>query len=157
MTEPQFLADQLRRAFEGEAWHGPSVREVLEGVTASQAAARPAGGGHSIWELVLHIRNWVIAPVNTLRDGTPMPEVDPPELAFDWPEIGGTTETDWARERESMFAAARELCALLEKTPELRLQQIVPGREHSFRFLLHGVVQHTLYHGGQIAILKKQG
>ena len=49
------LDEQLRRALEGEAWHGPSVLETLEGVSAEQAAAHPLAGAHSIWELVLHL------------------------------------------------------------------------------------------------------
>ena len=54
----EFLADQIRRAFRGESWHGPSVLEVLAGVSAEDAAAHPIAGAHSIWEIVLHIRAW---------------------------------------------------------------------------------------------------
>ena len=53
--EPKRLEEQLRRAHEGEAWHGPSLLEALAGVSAEQAAARPIAGAHSIWELVLHL------------------------------------------------------------------------------------------------------
>src|SRR4029434_9885969 len=49
------IADQISRAFWGESWHGPSVREVLAGVSAEDAAARPIAGAHSIWEIVLHL------------------------------------------------------------------------------------------------------
>src|ERR1035437_3500929 len=52
------IADQLRRAFSGDAWHGDSVFEILEGVNAAQAAAHPIKNAHSIWELVLHIAAW---------------------------------------------------------------------------------------------------
>ena len=58
MTEATRIADQLRRAFGGEAWHGDSVFEILDGVTAAQAAAHPIKNAHSIWELVLHIGAW---------------------------------------------------------------------------------------------------
>ena len=50
------LEEQLRRALDGEAWHGPSVLEVLAGVSAEQASSHPIPGSHSIWELVLHRR-----------------------------------------------------------------------------------------------------
>jgi hypothetical protein len=53
--EMERLEDQLRRSFEGDAWHGPAVLEVLAGVDAGQAAARPIADGHCIWELVLHL------------------------------------------------------------------------------------------------------
>jgi hypothetical protein len=55
MSEIHRIADQLKRSLEGEAWHGPALRELLSGVTAKQAAARPLAGAHSIWEIVLHI------------------------------------------------------------------------------------------------------
>ena len=58
MTEVDRIRDQFRRAFEGEAWHGPSVLALLDGVTAQQAAAHPIPGAHSIWELTLHIAAW---------------------------------------------------------------------------------------------------
>jgi len=37
-AEVDRLEQQLRRALEGEAWHGPSVLELLADVTAEQAA-----------------------------------------------------------------------------------------------------------------------
>lgn len=58
MTETARIADELRRAFDGEAWHGDALFEVLKGVTAAQAAAHPQPNAHSIWELVLHIAAW---------------------------------------------------------------------------------------------------
>ena len=58
MSEIARLADQVRRAFEGDAWHGDSIKELLAGVTAATAAARPIKNAHSIWELVLHIAAW---------------------------------------------------------------------------------------------------
>src|ERR1700756_3034247 len=52
------VVDQLHRAFDGEAWHGPALMEVLEGIDAETAAERPIPGAHSIWELVVHITAW---------------------------------------------------------------------------------------------------
>ena len=51
----EMIADQISRAFRGESWHGPSVREVLAGVSAEDAAAHPIAGAHSIWEIVFHL------------------------------------------------------------------------------------------------------
>jgi hypothetical protein len=58
MSEIQRIEDQLRRAFEGHAWHGPAVRELLADVTAAKAAGRPLPSAHSIWEIVLHMATW---------------------------------------------------------------------------------------------------
>ena len=53
--EIERIETQLRLSFEGPAWHGPSVLEALEGVSAEDAAEHPIEGAHSIWELVLHL------------------------------------------------------------------------------------------------------
>jgi hypothetical protein len=45
------IDDELRRAYEGGAWHGPALREVLAGVSSETAAERPVPGGHTIWEM----------------------------------------------------------------------------------------------------------
>ena len=58
LSETSRIADQLRRAFEGRAWHGPSLFELLRNVGPSTAAAKPLPNAHSIWELVLHIAAW---------------------------------------------------------------------------------------------------
>ena len=58
MKETERIREQLKRAFEGGAWHGPGVLEILENVSAAQAATHPIEGAHSIWELVLHIKAW---------------------------------------------------------------------------------------------------
>lgn len=55
MLDMEVIADQISRAFWGESWHGPSVREVLAGVSAEDAAAHPIPGAHSIWEILLHL------------------------------------------------------------------------------------------------------
>ncbi len=67
MRELDRIADQLKRAFEGEAWHGPAVMEILEGITAQQAANRPSRAVHNIWEIVLHIAAWERAGVRRLQ------------------------------------------------------------------------------------------
>src|ERR1700752_4762902 len=58
MSEIKRIKSQLRRAFEGEAWHGPSGMELLADVTAQQAAAHPVARAHSIWERALTIATW---------------------------------------------------------------------------------------------------
>src|SRR5271165_364059 len=58
ISEPALIAEQLRRAFEGNAWHGPALLELLQEVDAATAAGKPLPDVHSIWELVLHIAAW---------------------------------------------------------------------------------------------------
>lgn len=149
-TELERIEDQLKRAFEGGAWHGPSVLEVLKGVTASQAAARPLPGAHNIWDLVLHIAAWEDACRRRL-------EGDRAELSDseDWRATTATDEAAWEQLKATLVEGHRRLRAAIAKTDESRLDEpILPGMP-SVYVTLHGVIQHDLYHAGQIAILKK--
>jgi hypothetical protein len=146
------IADQLRRAVNGDAWHGPSVREVLEGVTAAGASEHPVAGAHSIWELAVHIDAWVGASLEA-TEGVAMPWPIPAEM--DWPPIGEGSSA-WTEAKDRLFATAERFAKTVESFSEARLRETVPGRDFDFYFLFHGVVQHSLYHAGQIALLKKE-
>ncbi len=145
------LADQLRRSQNGDAWHGPSLSEVLEGVTAKQAAAHPIKGSHSIWELVLHIAVWQKHILDRLQRGG-MAEI-PDEL--DWPEAGDTTEDAWKAALLQLRNINEELAYAVERSDDAKLHSRVRGKDYDFHFMLDGMSQHNLYHAGQIALLKK--
>jgi uncharacterized damage-inducible protein DinB len=150
-TETLRIADQLRRAFSGDAWHGPALDELLADVSEEQASARPLPSAHSIWELTLHIDLYVHAALEATK-GTPMPKLyNPPR---DWPSAGKSAAA-WTSTRERLFATSEQLAQAIEGFGDERLTETVPGREYDFYYLFHGIVQHSLYHGGQIALLKK--
>jgi uncharacterized damage-inducible protein DinB len=88
ITEPHRLADQIHRAFEGDAWHGDSILELLKDVNAATAAARPIPNAHSIWELVLHITAWDDA-VRRRAGGTTLTLSD----EENFPPVKDTSET----------------------------------------------------------------
>jgi uncharacterized damage-inducible protein DinB len=150
-TEVERIRDQFRRAFDGEAWHGPSVLSLLDGVTAQQAAAHPIPGAHSIWQLTLHIAAWERACKRRL-------EGDPAQLtdAEDWQPIQDTSEAAWENTKQQLIANHRELLEAIAKVDDARLNEpIVKDSQSSVYVTLHGGVQHDLYHAGQIAMLKK--
>jgi uncharacterized damage-inducible protein DinB len=151
MSEKKRLNDQLKRAFEGKAWHGPSVSEVLAGVTAQQAAADPIAGAHSIWELALHIQTWERVGRRRIQEFVPIDVSD----EEDWPAVTDTSEAAWTKTLEELHSNHQALRAAIRELDEAKLDEIVPGTTYSVYFLLHGVIQHDLYHGGQIALLKK--
>ena len=151
MSEKKRLNDQLKRAFEGTAWHGPSVSEVLVGVNAQQAAAHPLAGAHSIWELALHIQTWERVGRRRIQEFVPIDVSD----EEDWPAVNDTSEAAWARTLEELRSNHQALRAAIREMDDARLEEIVPGTTYSVYFLLQGVIQHDLYHAGQIALLKK--
>lgn len=150
MNEIERIELQLKLAFEGGAWHGPGVLETLEGVTAKQAAAHPVGGAHSIWELVLHIAAWEGACRRRLAG-------DRAELSTteDWPPVSDTTEAAWALTKAALIEGHGKLRESIAFLAEARLDAPILQNMPSVYVTIHGVIQHDLYHAGQIAILKK--
>lgn len=155
MSEIDRIADELHRDQRGEPWHGPSARQVLEGVTAASAAARPIPGAHSIWELALHLVAWRGEVARRLDGGEP---AEPAE--GDWPPVGDTSESAWERTRAAVEESHDRLVAALRRLPEGRLDEPVSraregGPGVSYYVTLHGIVQHDAYHLGQISLLKR--
>ncbi|HEY7096911.1 MAG TPA: DinB family protein [Terriglobales bacterium] len=141
---------QLTRAFDGEAWHGPAVLELLSDVDAKTAAARPIPGAHTIWELTMHIQGW--EGVIRRRLGGEALTLSEDE---DFPKIKDTSEAAWQAALEGLRREHKALLDVVSKTEDERLSEKVPGKNYNVYFMLHGAVQHALYHAGQIAVLKK--
>ena len=150
LQEINRLNDHLKRAFEGEAWHGPALLSLLADVTAAQAAARPLAAAHSIWELVLHIAAWERAARHALA-GQPIHVTDDENF----PAVTDTGEAAWQETLATLQYEHQLLQSAVARLTDADLDASVPGGSYTFYYLLHGVVQHDLYHAGQIALLKK--
>jgi uncharacterized damage-inducible protein DinB len=150
MRESERIADQLKRAFDGDAWSGPSVRDVLNGVTAEMAFKRPLQDVHSIWELVHHITAWVDI-VRRRVEGENFAVVED----INFPPVKDRTETAWSESLRQMEQAVDALQNTILKLQESRLDEITLPHGDSVYILLHGAVQHSLYHAGQIILLKR--
>lgn len=151
MSEIKRIKGQLRRAFEGEAWHGPSLRELLDGVTAETAAAKPLPEAHSIWELVLHIAGWENVVRRRLA-GEVLPDLADEE---NFPSIQDPSEDAWQQTLQELTRGHHALREAMTGLDDAQLAEMVPGKSYSIYGMLHGVIQHDLYHAGQIALLKK--
>lgn len=152
MSETQRILDQLKRAYEGEAWHGPSVREVLKGVTAEQAHARPIPNGHTIYELLRHIAVWEAVGRRRLEGDPAEVPISSPE---DWPPAEDTSEAAWEQAKAALDRSHQALVEAIKRVDESRWDEPILAGKSSVYVTLHGVIQHDLYHAGQIAILKK--
>jgi uncharacterized damage-inducible protein DinB len=150
MNEVERITGQLKLAFQGEAWHGPAVMDLLEGITAQQAASKPIPAAHSIWEIALHIEAWEKACLRRLGG-------DRAELtdAEDWPAISGVSEQAWEQCKAALRQGNENLQNAVSRLDESGLEQPIAEGMPTVYVTLHGVIQHDLYHAGQIAILKK--
>ncbi len=155
MLDNERIADELDRMNHGGAWHGPAIKETLDGVTALDAAARPVSGAHSIWEIVLHMTAWADEVGRRLSENA-----RPLNGEADWPCFVESTGRAWEDARSRLAAAHQRLRQAIREFPQSRLQEPVTGTEdngppESFYVMLHGLAQHDAYHTGQIAILKR--
>jgi uncharacterized damage-inducible protein DinB len=150
-AEVDRLEEHLRRALEGEAWHGPSVLELLGGLSAAQAASHPIAGVHSIWELVLHLASDYDLVLRRLGgDGRQL------TAAEDWPACPASTEENWQQMVQELKLRNKELRQEVRNFPEERLDApLVPEVPYIAYVQFIGIPQHSAYHAGQIALLKR--
>ncbi len=122
-------------------------------MTPDEAAGKPLADAHSIWEITLHILAWKRFARRGL-EGEPLPRDPSPEE--DWPLVpGGTGDEAWAATVAELETEQGRLEDLVSRLSDERLDAPAPGRRYTIYVLLHGIIQHDLYHAGQIALLKK--
>jgi hypothetical protein len=138
----------LDEGYAKKTWHGPNLRQSLKGVSAKQAAWRPAPGRHNIWELALHAAYWKYAVRRRIAGGKRGSFVLKGSNFFPRPEEGQATEAAWRsdlalleKEHQALELAMRGVL----KTP--RLKKLLPA--------LYGVALHDIYHAGQIRLLRR--
>jgi uncharacterized damage-inducible protein DinB len=151
MNEVRRIIDLLNRCFDGKSWHGPSMMKILNGVKSDEAVARPLKGRHTIWELVLHIIAWKKF-VKRILVGEIIVVLPDEE---DWPLVKSISDVDWKQTLDELRQIHCDLVKTVSGFNKSRLFEMVPGAKYSFYTILHGVIQHDLYHAGQIAVLKK--
>jgi uncharacterized damage-inducible protein DinB len=150
-TELQRIEEQLQRALERDAWHGPAVLETLEGLSPEQAHARPIAGAHTVWELVLHLSGTYRLVLRRLRgDGSPLTPAE------DWPLMPAPTEENWRETVRTLRGLNDDLRAAVRAFPAERLDQpLVAAPPYTAYTQFIGLTQHDLYHAGQISLLKR--
>ena len=157
-TDAQLLAKVIADVYAGNAnhrgysRHGDPLSQILKGVTAAKAAAKPKGATHSIWELVLHIANWEEIALRRLRGETVEWDRD---SQLDWPRVNGTTSSDWKKALGRLSRANRALSVAVAKSTRAQLNKKVVNRPYNKEVMLQGTIHHSIYHAGQISLLKK--
>jgi uncharacterized damage-inducible protein DinB len=150
MSEIENIGSLLQFSYNGSPWHGPSLVQNLDGVTAAQAVQKPIPNGHCIWEIVQHVTAWINEVIKVL-DGEQYAVLTPEQ---DWPAIAAD-ESAWDAALGIMDSSQEALLGAVTELQEDKLWENVEGQEFSYYWLLHGVVQHSVYHAGQVGLLRK--
>ncbi|HET9250713.1 MAG TPA: DinB family protein [Candidatus Eisenbacteria bacterium] len=144
------LAEQITKAMIGEAWHGPSWRDNVEGVTREDALRRPIAGGHTIAEIVLHMTTWNHVVRRRMEGETPNVTG-----ALDWPKGALKDDAAWEAVVAKLFESGDALAATVAAFPEGKLHKKRPSVDGTWFDLVLGQLQHILYHAGQAGLLRK--
>lgn len=155
LTMKEVVVDHIHTTLNKEDWQWqPSLTEAVEGLTAAQAAWKPATARHSIWQIVRHLILWKRAVLQAW-DGDPQDgdEVD----AGDWQEAAGR-DADWNRDRRMLLDISTEFLARAQALDDVALsRQIIWWKTGQIQPLAMRVVRtttHDIYHSGQIMYLR---
>ena len=156
-AELQFLLQLLDESYNRKAWHGPNLRGSLRGVTAEEAAWRPAPGRNDIWEIALHAAYW---KYTVLRQITGEKRGSFPVAGSNWftrpePASDSGPARDWKTDLALLGDMHRRLRAAAAGMPPAMLRDIPAGSKFTYAALLRGVALHDVYHAGQVQSLKR--
>ena len=150
--EIQYLVSQLQESFNGDPWFGRNAEKLLGEVTETLAFQKP-NGQHSIAELVWHMVNWREFVISRFKKD------ETKDLHYfeanDWRQLDHSDRSLWQHGLQKLNETQELLINILQDQTDSILDKIVEERTYSYRNLLNGIVQHDIYHLGQIAYLVK--
>lgn len=148
-TKP--IIDDLKMVLDGQPWFGRSLYSILDEIHPAVVFKRPNQEGHSLIDLLYHMITWADFTLKRL-EGEPFPREE--EETMDWRQIDPLEHT-WAKGLHELRSIHERIIEALENRDDAFLDQQVEGKEYNYRFMLKGLVQHDIYHLGQIAYLTK--
>lgn len=149
------LLRALDEAFRGPAWHGPSLRAALRGVTAAEARWTPGPGRNSIWELALHA---AYARHRVLRRLDPTLAARFPRAVRRgwWPRLPDPSDAAaWRADLALLDESHRRLRDAVVRLPAARLAARRPGKRWTLGQEVMGIAMHDVYHAGQVRLLRR--
>jgi uncharacterized damage-inducible protein DinB len=150
--ETQSIIRNLQNTLGGEPWFGRAVYPIMEEVDVSKVYTRPKGTEHSLIELLYHMITWAEFTLSKIDKSSSLNLAASEEM--DWREINPSVHT-WQAGMDEFRKIHEQIIAVLQTKDDSFLSGIADERKYNFRFLLNGLIQHNIYHLGQIAYLNK--
>ncbi|HAS45784.1 MAG TPA: DinB family protein [Microscillaceae bacterium] len=151
--EIQRIRFSFKMAYNGSPWHGKSLLQLVKGIDYQQANHRPIPQAHSIWELIQHILSWREFVIKKLEGDAEFDiEIN---STHDWTPTQTPIEAKWQNILSALVENQQVILEILESWQDAQLDDLVPGKEYNFYTLLHGIIEHDIYHAGQIALVRK--
>jgi hypothetical protein len=148
MDSAKLVLTLLDEGYEKKTWHGPNLKQSIKGVSAKQAAWRPAPGRHNIWEVMLHAAYWKYAVRRRIEGGKRGSFVLEGSNFFSRPEPGKLSEAAWKADKKLLEQEQQVLRVTMTKA-------LRTARGATELRQLYGVAFHDVYHAGQIRLLRR--
>jgi len=150
--ELQSIIRNLENTLTGEPWFGRPVYQILAEIDESKVSTKPGGTEHSLLELLYHMITWAEFTLNRIQKDEKRDVKYFEDL--DWREID-PKKHDWKKGVAELKRIHEEIVGSIKEKDDEFLKEPVNHREYNYRFLLNGLIQHNIYHLGQIAYLNK--
>ncbi|MCX2681326.1 DinB family protein [Galbibacter sp. EGI 63066] len=147
------LISKLKNSFEETPWYGDSVLKIISGIDSRWVNTVPANSKNTIAKIVQHMINWRLLALEKLKGNlTYEIKID---SADDWPEVFINNESEWNALLDKLKKSQRDIIAFLSTKNDAFLTQQTPGRSYNHEYLVEGIIQHDIYHTGQIVMIAK--
>ncbi len=150
--EIQSIISRIENVTSGEPWFGKAVYTIMEEVDAKKSFIKPNNSEHSLIELLYHMITWADFTLKRIEKDKKNDLATSEKL--DWRVINPKVHT-WKKGLAEFKAIHKKIVALLKTKDDDFLIEMVDFRKYNFRFLLNGMIEHNIYHLGQIAYLNK--
>ena len=155
MTTSEKLQQELEKVLSGRPWYGTGIYATIAKISFEAAYEKPPGSVHKIAEIVLHMVAWteeVMDRMNGMTAGVP--------TSGDWPETGKPDEQKWQNYVDDLKLVNVNLIGIIQNFPEEQWGDLIDDQRGdrpvvTYEALINGLIQHHIYHAGQIALLNR--
>lgn len=152
-TEVEHITNSIKATFEGAPWYGESLLVKLKTIN-SELVNESINTSNTIGNLVAHLIQWRLFVIEKLKGNTQFDiEIN---SKSDWPETTIKSKADWNHLITKLKSSQDQIIDLLSKKEDSFLNKQTSGTNYNNRTLLTGIIQHDIYHLGQISLIKKQ-
>jgi uncharacterized damage-inducible protein DinB len=157
MTIAEKLQHELENILSGDPWYGSSVYDIIGQVSFEAAYEKSDRSVHTIAAIVLHMIAWTEEVMDRMNGQTASIPT-----SGDWPDTGTPDEQKWQNYVSDLKLVNVNLLKVMRDFPQEQWDELITDERNrelgtgvSYEELISGLIQHHIYHSGQIALLNR--
>ena len=151
MKETQRIAALFEDLYDGTPWVDVTIAGTLKNISAKKAAAKPSPNRNSIWEIVNHVISWRDHALVRMQ-GKQMKQSETNYFS----PVANTSAAEWKRTLKKFETSQRNWMRFLKTFKDADLGKTYSDNPQTYYKLIQGIIQHDVYHLGQIVLLAKK-